>query len=257
MYPNHLIGICVNWKTGQYKLRFGMTNKKKAGEQQAEFDFSQNVDTNEKKMESSIEEGVSAIEKPQNTIEFHSDKPEADDSDILIFDLETQFLADEVGGWGNKAAMKISVAVLYSTLEKRFYTYTEDQAGQMAERMSVADLVVGYNQIGFDYAVLQPYTFRDLKNLKSLDLLVEINKVLGHRLKLDQLAKATLQVGKSADGLQAVQWYREGRMDEIKKYCRMDVQVTRDLWKFGRKWGYLLYEDRDGRLMKVPATWKK
>ena len=128
--------------------------------------------------------------------------------DTVFFDLETQFLADEVGGWGNKAAMKISVAVTYSSKDGRYRQYTEGQIPELVKQLHAADLVVGFNVISFDYAVLQAYTSEDLSKLPTLDMLVELTHSLGHRLKLDSLAQATLNAAKSADGLQAVAWWR-------------------------------------------------
>ncbi len=182
-------------------------------------------------------------------------KPGGSGPDIVFFDLETQFLADEVGGWDNKAAMKISVAVTYSSREGRFRQYTEGQIPDLVRQLLNADLVVGFNVINFDYAVLQAYTSEDLSRIKTLDMLVEVTKALGHRLKLDTLAAATLNAGKSADGLQAVRWWREGNLADLLKYCQKDVEITRDLWEFGRQRGYLLYEDKRSGLLKVPVSW--
>ena len=124
-----------------------------------------------------------------------------------------------------------------------------------SETETVADLVVGFNVISFDYAVLQAYTDEDLSGIRTLDMLVEVTKALGHRLKLDSLAAATLNSPKSADGLQAVKWWREGNLVDLLAYCQKDVEITRDLWEFGRKHGYLLYQDKNAGLLKVPVSW--
>jgi DEAD/DEAH box helicase domain-containing protein len=184
-------------------------------------------------------------------------KPKLDprSANIVFFDLETQYLADEVGGWGNLHAMKISVAASFSTKTMQFKQYVEGTANQLAEELAAADLVVGFNSKGFDYGVLQPYTKHALRSLPSLDMLEEVTRTLGHRLKLDTLGKATLNAAKSGDGLQAVQWYREGKVGQLLEYCQQDVALTRDLWEFGRKYGYLLYEDRQGKLMRVAVDW--
>ena len=176
-------------------------------------------------------------------------------ADIVSFDLETQFLAAEVGGWDNKAAMKVSVAVTYSSREKKYRQYTEGQVHALIAQLKAADLVVGFNVISFDYEVLKAYSSEDFSKIPTLDMLVEVTRALGHRLKLDTLAAATLKAGKSADGLMAVQWWREGNLGELLSYCQKDVEITRDLWEFGRKYGYLLYEDKNKALMRVPVSW--
>jgi DEAD/DEAH box helicase domain-containing protein len=182
-------------------------------------------------------------------------KLDPETADILFWDLETQFLASEVGGWDNKAAMKVSVAVTYSTKSKTFKQYTEGQLPQMIQQMRAADLVVGFNNKNFDNAVMAAYVGgEDIMFLPTLDLLEEVSRSLGRRLKLDSLAQATLGAPKTADGLMAVQWWREGNLKDLLDYCQADVALTRDLWAFGRRHGYLLYEEKRG-LMKLPVDW--
>jgi DEAD/DEAH box helicase domain-containing protein len=177
---------------------------------------------------------------------------------IITLDLETQFFADEVGGWGNIPDMKIAIVCIYSSLEDKFYSYTEEQVPELIEKLKEADLVVGFNNKNFDNIVLSPYTDFDLSSLPTLDILEEITKKLGHRIKLRQLAEATLDTGKSADGLKAVQWFREGKLEEVKKYCQKDVEITRDLFYFAKENGYLKYKDiRTGDIKMVEMEIQK
>jgi DEAD/DEAH box helicase domain-containing protein len=173
----------------------------------------------------------------------------------IIFDIETQNTFQEVGGhYPDK--LRISVAVTYDTQDQAFHHYFEADAQQLALDLSASNLVIGYNSYGFDYPVLQRYTQKvNLAELPSLDMMLELQKRLGFRPKLDSVASATLKVGKSADGLQAVRWWREGKIDEIVKYCEQDVAVTRDLYLFGKQNRYVQYFDRQYRLRKVPVSW--
>jgi DEAD/DEAH box helicase domain-containing protein len=66
----------------------------------------------------------------------------------------------------------------------------------------------------------------------------------------------TLGVEKSADGLQALDWWKAGRIREILDYCRKDVEITRDLYLFGRREGHLLFEDKTGQIMRIPVDWE-
>ena len=173
----------------------------------------------------------------------------------IFFDIETQNTFQEVGGH-YPDRLKISVAVTYDTADNAFHRYTEADAPQLALDLAQADLVVGYNLYGFDYPVLQQYTQAvDLATLPTVDMMVEVQKRLGFRLKLDSIATATLQVGKSADGLQAVRWWREGRVEEIFKYCEQDVEVTRRVFEFGRQNRYVQYFDRQYQVKKVLVAW--
>jgi DEAD/DEAH box helicase domain-containing protein len=173
----------------------------------------------------------------------------------IFFDIETQNTFQEVGG-RYPERLQISVAVTYDTQDQSFHHYLESNAEQLAIDLSHADLVVGYNSYGFDYPVLQQYTDKViLAELPSLDIMRELQKRLGFRPRLDSVASATLKVGKSANGLQAVRWWREGKIDEIIKYCEQDVVVTRDVYLFGQQNRYVQYFDRQYRLKKVLVNW--
>lgn len=174
---------------------------------------------------------------------------------IVYFDLETQRLADEVGGWGNIPKMGLSVAVTYSSTDASFCHFTEDQADALVSELQGADLVVGFNVVRFDYQVLQPYTQVPLQTLPTVDMLQHIHRALGFRLSLDAVASATLGASKSADGIQAVQWYRQGEIDKILAYCQRDVEVTRDVYEFGLRHGCVHYRDRQRRKRQVPVRW--
>jgi len=206
---------------------------------------------------------LSQISKGKEEIEPVSYPPEEDavhekekEPRLLFFDLETQKLAQDVGGWQNTHLMRVSVAVLFDSLEDRFLTYDEDKIDDLLAHLEKADLVVGFNIKNFDYRVLGAYTNRDLKGLPTFDILEYVYKQLGFRLALDHLAKETLNQGKTADGLQAVEWFRRGEMEKLTEYCRQDVAVTRDLFQYGLKNRHLIYrEKRSGRRVRLPVDW--
>jgi DEAD/DEAH box helicase domain-containing protein len=175
----------------------------------------------------------------------------------LVFDLETKRLADEVGGWSNIEKMGLAAGVTYDVQSDKFARYTEDQADALIEVIHSTDLIIGFNLIRFDFTVLRPYGLRLDQTLldKSVDLLREIYNTLGFRLGLGNLAEATLGETKSADGIQSVQWYRDGDIDKVLDYCEQDVRVTYELWKFGLEHRYVLYKDRRGNQVRVKANW--
>ena len=178
------------------------------------------------------------------------------DKNIVYFDLETQRLASDVGGWGHKDKMGLSIGVTYSTAAGAYKIYDEAAAPALADELRAADLVIGFNHVGFDLAVLQPYTMWDLPSQTvNLDLLVDLENRLGHRLKLESIATASLGVGKTADGLEAIKWWREGRIMEIAKYCAYDVKVTKAVHEFGRTHGHVKYLDRFSRPQDVAVDW--
>ncbi len=174
----------------------------------------------------------------------------------VLFDLETQFSAADVGGWQNAHRMLVAIGVVCYLEEGRLESFGESEIGSLIERLENADLVVGFNIARFDYKVLSGYTGVDYRRtLSTLDLLEEIHKKLGFRLSLDHLANATLGVSKSADGLQSLEWVKEGRLDLVEEYCRRDVEILRDLYLFGRRMGHVLYVDRADRKVKLPVEW--
>jgi DEAD/DEAH box helicase domain-containing protein len=173
----------------------------------------------------------------------------------VFFDIETQNTFQEVGGHFPER-LRVSVAVTYDTADEAFHRYTEADVEALVTDLHEADLVVGYNLYGFDYPVVQRYTDAvALASLPTVDMMREIQKRLGFRVSLNSVATATLKVGKSADGLQAVRWWREGRIEEIFTYCERDVEVTRRVYEFGRTYRYVQIYDRRYRLRKVPVSW--
>jgi DEAD/DEAH box helicase domain-containing protein len=174
---------------------------------------------------------------------------------IVFFDVETQRSFDEVGGRHNIRKLGLSVAVTYSTAAAAFHHYTEQTVADLVAELKAADRVVGFNVLRFDYEVLRAYTADKLDRIPTVDMLDHIHKRLGFRVSLDNLAGATLGTSKSADGLQAVRWYKEGRMQEILDYCQQDVEVTRQLYEYGQQFKHLKYRDRNWRVQMVPVSW--
>jgi DEAD/DEAH box helicase domain-containing protein len=174
---------------------------------------------------------------------------------IVYFDLETQKSADEVGGWDKISAMRMSVGVTYSTAQSRYMIYDERRVDELIKELQRADLVVGFNNLRFDYEVLHGYTTMDLRQLPTLDMLVELQKTLKHRLSLDALATASLGVEKTAEGLQAIEWYKQGKLLEIAEYCCYDVKITRLVHEYGVAHRQLFYHDRFMKKQTVPVSW--
>ena len=175
---------------------------------------------------------------------------------ILYFDLETQKSAEEVGGWQNTHLMMVSVAVLFDSLEDRFYIFTEDQIDRLIEHFAKADLVIGFNVKRFDYKVLAPYTNQNLNKIPTFDILEHIYNRLGYRLSLDHLVSETLNKGKSADGLQALEWFKAGEIEKLTEYCKQDVILTRDLFLHGLEKGYLIYwNKRENERVRLLVDW--
>ncbi len=172
-----------------------------------------------------------------------------------VLDIETQLSAQEVGGWHRAQRMRVSCAVLYDSANDEYFEFVEGQMPVLLDHLARLDLVVGFNLKRFDYRVLSAYTDQDLGQLPTLDLLERVKDQLGYRLSLDHLASITLDAGKTADGLDALRWWKAGKMAKILEYCRSDVAITRDLYRFGRKNGYLLFQNKAKQTVRLPVDW--
>lgn len=172
-----------------------------------------------------------------------------------VLDLETQKTFDEIAR--NKIhELKVSVAGFYDSASDAYSTFEEKEISLLEERLRQSDLIIGFNIKSFDLAVLQPYLGLSVDTLPVLDLLEEIKNVRGHRVTLQSVAVATLKEAKSGSGLDAVRLYREGRMDELKKYCLDDVRITKNIYQYGLEHSRVYFKsERDYQVHEIPVTW--
>lgn len=168
----------------------------------------------------------------------------------VVFDLETKNIFSDVGG-GDPVNLDISVAGFYDSESDKYLALTEDELHKAWPMLEHADALVGYNSNHFDIPLLNKYYPGDLTAIKSIDLLESIKNSLGRRLRLDSVAEATVGAKKSADGLQAVRWWREGKVEEIKKYCIQDVKVTKKVFDYALQNGHVKFKD-GSRKREIP-----
>jgi DEAD/DEAH box helicase domain-containing protein len=169
----------------------------------------------------------------------------------IVFDIETKNTFQDVGAY-NPALLSVSVVGVYFYETDTFESFLEEDLPKLWPRFERADRIVGYNSDGFDIPCLQSYYPGDLTRLPSLDLLAEIQKRLGFRIKLDDVAQATLGMGKSGHGLQAVEFWKKGEIEKLKSYCLQDVRVTRDIYEYALVHKEVKFNDRMGVLQTIP-----
>lgn len=160
----------------------------------------------------------------------------------VVFDLETQNIFQDTGST-DVSSLDISVGSFYDSVDDTYTTLSIDELHKAWPIIEKADALVGYNSNHFDIPLLNKYYPGDLTHIKSIDLLESIRASLGRRLRLDSVAQATVGAKKSADGLQAVRWWREGKIKEIKKYCEQDVRVTKKVFDYALANGHVLFKD--------------
>jgi DEAD/DEAH box helicase domain-containing protein len=160
----------------------------------------------------------------------------------VVFDIETKNIFQDVGR-ADPTLLDISLVGLYDYETDQYLTFLQEEFPQMWPYFEKADVLIGYNSDHFDVPLLNKYYPGDLTKIKSLDLMAEIKKSLGRRIGLGAVAEATLGVGKSGNGLEAVEWWKNGEIEKIKKYCIDDVKVTKDLYEYMEKNKKILFRD--------------
>jgi len=175
----------------------------------------------------------------------------------VFFDLESQNLFQDVGGRENIEKLRVACAVTWSSERNDFAVYWENDVPALIKELKSATKVIGFNLRGFDYQVLQPYSPETrFATLPTLDLLLDLQKILGFRISLDAIASTTLGETKTADGVQSVEWFRARELEKVAEYCKADVELTRRVYEFGRDHGHIFYKSKLGSKLKVDVEWK-
>ena len=175
---------------------------------------------------------------------------------VIVLDLETQKSFDEVGGRNATRELKVSLGVVYDFTTDSYRTYFEQDVDEMVADVFSSELVVGYNLVKFDYTVLSAYSHRDFQAVRTLDMFLDVEERIGFRVKLDNLVSCTIGNHKAGDGLQAIEWFKTGEWGKLEHYCKEDVRLTKELYEFGKKHGYVNYEDfNTGAMARVPVQW--
>lgn len=174
----------------------------------------------------------------------------------ITFDIETE---GEFRGNGDFSNLELTICCIHDSADNEFKSFLKPELPALWPILEQADLLVGYNSDHFDIPILGKYYTGNLGAIKSIDLLKEIKQVLGRRLRLDSVAEATLGKKKSGNGLEAVRWWAEGKVDKVREYCIDDVRITLELYEYAKKNGLLKYRDFDGlRDIKIDTSgWEK
>lgn len=175
----------------------------------------------------------------------------------VTFDIETSNLFQDVGS-NDPAKLALSVVCIHDSATDTYSSYFEEDLNKLWPILEKTDMLIGYNSDHFDIPLLNKYYPGDLTKIKSLDLLKEIRASLGRRVKLDDIAEATLGKKKIGHGLEAIVWWKNGEKDKVVKYCLEDVKITKELYQYALKNKHVKF--RDLSVMKEitldPSTWE-
>lgn len=180
--------------------------------------------------------------------------------DKFVIDIETKNSFADVGGRGDENLLKLDASFVgvYSYNQDKYFSFHENQLGEVGPLLQKAGLIIGFSINRFDIPILAKYCNFNLRAVRRLDLLEEIEVALGHRISLDLLAKANLGVGKTSHGLEAIKFYNEGRFDELEKYCLNDVKITKDLYDLAKKQGHLMVPTKySTEVVKASFNWQE
>ena len=171
----------------------------------------------------------------------------------VIFDIETKKSFKEAGS-SKPEDLGISLVGVYDYATDTLKAYREEEFDQMFPIFEKASVIIGYNSNNFDLPALNQYYVGNLMSFPSLDMLETIQEAIGRRIALDEFAKETLHAKKSGHGLMAIDYYKEGKWDELEKYCLDDVKITKDLYEYGKGHGEIFYKAPFGR-RAVKVNW--
>ncbi len=179
----------------------------------------------------------------------------------ITFDIETKNTFEDIGE-NNPALLDISIVCIHDSETNKYDSFLEDDFARLWPILEDADILIGYNSDHFDIPLLNKHYPGDLTTFKSLDIMKEIKKSLGKRIKLDNVANATLGEGKTGNGLEAITWWKNGEIEKIRKYCLDDVRITKAIYDFALKNGYLKYKEVNNSFntKKIPldtSNWEK
>ncbi|MFP4022444.1 MAG: ribonuclease H-like domain-containing protein [Candidatus Paceibacterota bacterium] len=168
----------------------------------------------------------------------------------IVFDIETKNTFYDIES-NDPADLDISLVGIYDSSDDTFHSYLEDELGELWKRIEKTDILIGYNSDHFDIPLLNSYYPGDLSSIKSIDLMKELKNVAGRRVKLDDVAHATLGKKKSGHGLQAITWWRQGELEKIRDYCLEDVDITKKIYEYVLENGSIKYTEK-GRTRIIP-----
>lgn len=167
----------------------------------------------------------------------------------IVFDIETRNVFSDVGK-NDPTLLDISLVGVWDSETDAYTSYLQEELGLLWPILERADMLIGFNSDHFDIPLLNKYYPGDLTKLKSLDILKEIYKTYGRRMKLDQIAEGTLGKRKSGNGLEAIEWWKKGDIEKIRKYCLDDVRITKEVYDFALENNKIIFKE-GGKLLDV------
>ncbi len=174
---------------------------------------------------------------------------------IITFDIETaNWMSDT--GTSDPADLTIALVGIHDSETDSYNSFLEPELPNLWKILEKADLLIGYNSDHFDIPLLNKYYPGDLSRVRSLDLMKEIQGVVGRRLRLDAVADGTLGERKTADGAQSLKWWRDKEIERVRAYCLKDVEITKKIFDYALANGHVKYREL-GRVHEIKLDTSK
>ena len=144
-------------------------------------------------------------------------------------------------GWRDFPNMGLSCIGAFDYVTRQYRVFCQDNFYAFQELADTADIVVGFNSIGFDNKLCAANDIY-ISDSKSYDILVEVWKGAGLGplfeypshigFGLDAICEANLGLKKSGHGALAPVLWQQGKIGEVIDYCLNDVRMTVNLLNF-------------------------
>ena len=175
----------------------------------------------------------------------------------FTFDLETENLAAEIGGWDAPPAdFGITTCVGWSAASGRPHIYrnSREELSRLVGMLEAHDCIISFNGVNFDLPIIEGVYGEKVAVKHHVDLLQLIwdaSKTGGHRggYKLTECCERALGITKSGESIMAPELARQGRWDDLISYCLNDVIITRKLAIFAQENGGII--SPEGDLLKL------
>lgn len=180
---------------------------------------------------------------------------------FVVFDIEIKKTIQDKREFNKPWKLGFGLGVVYCSKEDEYKTFLEDNIGSFFSELISSPTIVSFNGKRFDLPLLKAYVRREsLEKLnmrtKHIDIMDEITKVLGHRISLVNVSKATLGRGKTMDGAEAPELLRQGKIKEVEEYCMNDVRLTKEIYEFGKENKFVKYLDKNtSNAKEVNVQW--
>lgn len=181
--------------------------------------------------------------------------------EFVVFDIEIKKTIQDKKEFNTPWNLGFGLGVIYYSRDDKCHTFLEKDVDIFFNELLSSPRIVSFNGKNFDLPLLKAYITRESLeklnvNTRHIDVMDEIAKVLGHRVSLVNVAKATLGKGKTMDGAEAPELLKQGKIKEVEEYCKNDVMLTKEIYEFGKKNKFVKYLDRDtSKLKEVNVQW--